>query len=273
MSTGTLHLLQKLKGRMEKSRLYFGSEEFFNKLEGEEISISQISDLLAGKAYRIKYHDQIPTAEFPSNWFDEVKVLGFSPSDDFLAQVLRILKNSGKLSVEGCFADREAGQRFSQDLKILGFTGMMAAKDPSSGERFVVCEKPEWNIGQGEKISLKPSSNISTGSKWKMSLNDLADEGLVDEDDLLNDGLEKRTTTGCSGEEITLPSGRKACKNCTCGLADEENLSESSDEKKSSCGNCYKGDAYRCANCPYLGLPAFEPGMESVMLSLKNDDI
>lgn len=72
---------------------------------------------------------------------------------------------------------------------------------------------------------------------------------------------------------------RQPCKDCSCGLKEEIEAQGKDDagetdkqhpsnieEKKSNCGSCALGDAFRCASCPYLGLPPFKEG-EKVMLS------
>jgi hypothetical protein len=165
-------------------------------------------------------------------------------------------------------------QIVANEMKILGFVDIMAAKDPASGERFVVCQKPNIIIGNKAKISIAGSES------WKMDTNDLADEDLIDESSLLNDGIVVQSEQFDCGEGSA--GKKRACKNCSCGLAEVEAAEEAKARaegrevqtvtKTSSCGSCYKGDAFRCASCPYLGKPAFEPGQEKLVLAL-NDDI
>ena len=80
-------------------------------------------------------------------------------------------------------------------------------------------------------------------------------------------------------------SSRKACKNCTCGLASSSGseiqpvklvVSEDGEldtaQYESKCGSCGLGDEFRCAGCPFSGLPKFKPG-EIIRLSVDKADI
>ena len=97
-------------------------------------------------------------------------------------------------------------------------------------------------------------------------------DDLVDEDDLLSaDNLKppKVEESSCSA--------RSPCANCTCGRREALDAEVAGAEAagapppKSACGNCGKGDAFRCAGCPYLGKPAFKAGEESLVLDLTDD--
>ncbi|BGP36634.1 electron carrier [Rhodotorula kratochvilovae] len=112
----------------------------------------------------------------------------------------------------------------------------------------------------------------------------------IDESTLLTDADLERPTL-VKRADCDVKRTRRACKNCTCGLR-EILLDEKEDDDlvqagfaaqpnatvasastaaprrkiksgvTSSCGNCYLGDAFRCGSCPYLGMPAFEPGQK-----------
>lgn len=112
----------------------------------------------------------------------------------------------------------------------------------------------------------------------------LVDEGpvgadkLLNEDEILSESDKKKPELSCGPSEGSEAKPKKACANCTCGLAEElENeakakiSSKSEDAAKSSCGSCYLGDAFRCASCPYRGMPAFKPG-EKVTIDTGADD-
>jgi hypothetical protein len=229
-------------------------------------------------------------AAIPDNSMSEARSVGFLPDDETQAQVFRVLQQRAKFSIDEAVTSREGGQALSVDLKIQGFTNTMSAKDPSTGERFVVCQKPEYEIGSKVSVSIAQASSSSSSSSaavgtWKMATDDLADDGLVDEDELLNDGIvvQRGDAASCGDDGGPAAGKKRACKNCTCGLADMEADEFKAQQagmtvedkviKSSSCGSCYKGDAFRCASCPFLGKPAFEPGQEKVVLSLGSDDI
>ncbi|KAL1128862.1 hypothetical protein AAG570_013396 [Ranatra chinensis] len=122
-------------------------------------------------------------------------------------------------------------------------------------------KKPNFEIGSSAKIKLPVPQSVA--NVWK--LDGTVDDELIDSDLLLDENDLKKPDP--SSLKVCGTTGkRKACKNCSCGLAEELAAEKGDGEKKqepaqkSSCGNCYLGDAFRCAGCPYLGMPAFKPG-------------
>lgn len=200
---------------------------------------------------------------------DEVLFSGPQVSEELLEHALRVLKPSCKLLIKHV-TTREMGNSLSMDLRVQGFEDIMCAKDTTSGDRFVVASKPgNLSVGVSASISL---GNFSR--KWSVDGADASALEFVDEGALLEDDLPTPEASSCGPSE---KEGKKrACKDCSCGLAEleaREGTETPMDpiSKASSCGGCYKGDAFRCANCPFLGKPAFEPGNERLVLSLEDD--
>ena len=158
-------------------------------------------------------------------------------------------------------------------LVLSGFTGVR--ERVQDGLVVLEATKPAWTAGASAKLSFArktptPTPTTTTTPTWSLSTNSLAEDDLmIDEDDLLARETQpvptKPTKAAVASDCGTAGPGakRKACKNCTCGLAEEVSAEErgvvaaTTSASKSACGNCSLGDAFRCAGCPFLGQPAF----------------
>ncbi|KAM6380784.1 LOW QUALITY PROTEIN: anamorsin [Pluvialis apricaria] len=139
-------------------------------------------------------------------------------------------------------------------------------------------KKPNFEVGSSSQLKLSfakqpgPSWKTlcgppATAKLWTLTANDMNDEemDLLDSDELLDsEDLKKPDPSSLRAPSCKEMGKKKACKNCTCGLAEELEQEKKSSQPKSACGNCYLG-IFRCASCPYLGLPAFKPGRKILL--------
>uniref|UniRef100_A0A6J0TYQ2 Anamorsin n=1 Tax=Pogona vitticeps TaxID=103695 RepID=A0A6J0TYQ2_9SAUR len=144
-------------------------------------------------------------------------------------------------------------------------------------------KKPSFEVGSSSQLKLsfvkktapskKPAVDPAAAKLWTLSASDMNDDDdmdLLDSDELLDPEDLKKPDPGSLKAPSCKESGKKkACKNCTCGLAEELEQEKKSSQPRSACGNCYLGDAFRCASCPYRGMPAFKPG-EKILLTENN---
>jgi|EP00670_Eutreptiella_braarudii_P005417 hypothetical protein len=111
----------------------------------------------------------------------------------------------------------------------------------------------------------EPSTQVySLKTKTRITNDDMVDEASL----LTEEDMAQKTASGggCA-------TRKKACKDCSCGRAELEAKGidiQPEDMPAGGCGSCAKGDAFRCATCPFLGKPAWKPG-EKVQLTVEDD--
>uniref|UniRef100_UPI00358FFC22 anamorsin isoform X2 n=1 Tax=Myxine glutinosa TaxID=7769 RepID=UPI00358FFC22 len=142
----------------------------------------------------------------------------------------------------------------------------------------LTAQKPNYEIGSRQPLRLPGSKSKPEGpdpnaaAVWTLSASEMDDDNveLIDSNQLLDAADLDRPDPGSLKATGCGPGRTRACKNCTCGLAEgleaKDGGIQGAAAPKSACGNCYLGDAFRCASCPYFGMPPFKPG-EKVELS------
>ena len=211
--------------------------------------------------------------------------------DAHLPAIASIIKRGGRvvevLSGSAAAAGAEAAQL---TLTLAGFVGTAATpvEGSASGAFVVSAQKPKWEAGATASLSLRKKAAAPVGgdapaSKSWLTSSSAGNSGvtagsgsdLVDEDALLAaDSMPIAAASAAGG----CATKKRACANCSCGRKEEEDAAEAPKPVatagaaaapkavKSECGNCFKGDAFRCAGCPMLGKPAFRPGTDGAVL-------
>lgn len=255
----------------------------------------------------------------PANTYDTVLVLTDTDGSR-RAEALQLLTRAVYTAL---VPSMKAGAKLAAQDKPLDISEAMEAVLAGLVQTAGGFEKPNYEqasavpLNFGSKKKTTPATGSSTtglaasgitGNDSNANDDDefINEDSLLDEEDLARPMMPRMShhysslshsqfTDLSTAPECQPKTGRRrrACKDCTCGLADrleaedkerranaDQNLNVmklNTDDlneldftvqgKTGSCGSCALGDAFRCAGCPYLGLPAFKPGQEVQILN------
>jgi hypothetical protein len=253
-----------------------------NVPEGFQAFVERVQSRCGTERVAVEHADRLTASNHQQSTFDCILANLLTPdsavySAETLANYLRILKPKGFL-----VAFHKDSPKLESELTLGGYLSLQ--KEVADSVLSIYAEKPNFEIGVSRplkfaaKVQEAKKQEAVVGEKpkvWQFSADDVQEDDLINTDELLDAVDVLKPVVDANFDCGTSKEGKKkACKNCTCGLA-EEIESEASDKQKknvaasnvkSACGSCYLGDAFRCASCPYLGMPAFKPG-EKVQLS------
>jgi len=250
----------------------------------------------------------------PGSHFSAV-YLHLAPSDfiglsnqlaSFLTNMAAALTPQGTLNVS--YPPNDYLPTLSAEISGVGFR-----LQSSSSSSLIAQKSTSPAATSGASVSLRSrrapltdeQKAVKKAAIWAVSP---ASSSTIDAESLLTPEDRVRPIPTCEPLDTSGAVRRKrACKGCTCGLAEFEaeevarnpvvvldtaadndggavrTMSKEDREKlrlaalnagkaTSSCGSCFLGDAFRCAGCPYLGLPPFQPG-QKVEIDAGMDDI
>jgi anamorsin len=193
-----------------------------------------------------------------------------------LSQILRSLSPLGTLHL---LSLTSGFQTLVSELTLAGFN--ILSNQPEEG--MIIAQKPAHSAGVSAPLtSRKKTDPARKKALWAVTL---PSTPKIDAESLLTDADRQRPTPTCEPFNSSGPRRKKACKNCTCGLAEFEaeelkatkvvlidgsqtgtaievdqtekdkliQLAKAAPKATSSCGSCYLGDAFRCASCPFIG--------------------
>lgn len=228
-----------------------------------EQEVNQLKSI-PGVKVNVENAERVLLGGYGQSQFDIILANVSTGNSELVSHLLKLTKPKGK----AVFKDAGGAETIRANLLLSGFINIASAEG-----NVYIAEKPNYEIGSAAKLSLGGGANkAKVAAVWKLDLDDdgeaeerIDEDELLDEEDKVKPSAESLRVCGTTGK-------RKACKDCSCGLAEELDAESkgaavaAAQSAKSSCGSCYLGDAFRCATCPYLGMPAFKPG-EKIQLS------